>query len=374
VAGLSYKHNDRAYESSGVELSFAADLDAHQLNVGMRSHEDEMDRLQPVEVYDQVNGQLVFAEFTPPSGGNNRLEGADAFSFWIADNWQLSDVLGINLVLRYEDVDSWRRQFGATRGELTSTRGNTSSEWLPGVSFTYDVNDDWQLLAGVHRGFSPLGGGAQSHEEPEISVNYEAGARFGREAFFAEAIGFYSDFSNKTQNCSVANPCPNGAESGSFSNGEAVVQGLEVQVGTLLNAGNFQLPLQFAYTYTDAEVTDAESILGVRRGDRLADIPEQLFSLRAGLEHNSGWNTYAVAKYTDELCVSVGCNRDGTRYDRTESLLVVDAVSHYAFNPSATAFLKVENLFDEQAIVSRAPDGARPNKPRTASVGVRFDF
>ena len=40
----------------------------------------------------------------------------------------------------------------------------------------------------------------------------------------------------------------------------------------------------------------------------------------------------------------------------------------------AVVFLKVENLFDEEAIVSRQPDGARPNKPRTASVGVEWTF
>jgi Fe(3+) dicitrate transport protein len=34
----------------------------------------------------------------------------------------------------------------------------------------------------------------------------------------------------------------------------------------------------------------------------------------------------------------------------------------------------VDNLLDEQAIVSRQPDGARPNKPRTASVGFELSF
>ena len=37
-------------------------------------------------------------------------------------------------------------------------------------------------------------------------------------------------------------------------------------------------------------------------------------------------------------------------------------------------FFKAENLFDEQAIVSRQPDGARPNKPRTASLGFNWMF
>lgn len=103
-------------------------------------------------------------------------------------------------------------------------------------------------------------------------------------------------------------------------------------------------------------------------------VPEHVLSLRGGLEHNKGWNTYAVLKYSDELCVDAGCNRNSNRFERTESVLVADTISHYEFNPSATAFLKVESLFDEQSIVARSPDGARPNKPRTASVDVEYKF
>ncbi|MEX1032174.1 MAG: TonB-dependent receptor [Cellvibrionaceae bacterium] len=375
VSGLGYKHNNRAYESTGVEVNVAASLGAHRLEVGARRHEDEMDRFQPTEIYDQVNGQLVFQAFSQPSGGDNRVEGADALSLWVTDSWQASDALRVNLALRYEDVDSRRRQFtDATRTAVSGTLANSSDEWLPGASFTYDLSDQWQVLAGVHRGFSPLGGGAQAFEEPEVSINYEAGLRFNRDAFFAEAIGFYSDFDNKTENCSLANPCSNNATSGSFTTGEAVVRGLELQAGTLLMAGDFTIPLQLAYTYTEAEISADNSATGVQDGDVLADIPENIFSLRVGLEHGSGWNNYAVAKYTDELCVSVGCNRGSDRFDETESVLVVDAVSRYQFTSDALVFLKVENLFDEQAIVSRSPDGARPNKPRTASVGMEYRF
>lgn len=375
VEGLNYKHNNRAYKSSGLEVNLAADMGAHQIEIGARTHEDEMDRFQPAEIYNQTSGQLDFQRVIEPVGGNNRLEGADALSFWLADNWQASDALRLNLTLRYEDVDSFRKQFGdVARTDRSATLSNSSSKWLPGASFTYDLSEQWQILTGVHRGFSPLGGGAKEFEEPEVSINYEAGLRFTRDALFVEAIGFYSDFDNKTENCSVANQCSNGAQSGSYTTGEALVSGLELQAGTYIAAGDFNIPLQLAYTYTQAEISDDNLRTGVRDGDKLAAIPEHVFSLRTGLEHNNGWNTYAIVKYTDELCVAVGCNRDGNRFDRTESALVVDAVSHYEFTTAATAFVKVENLFDEQSIISRSPDGARPNKPRSASVGVEYKF
>lgn len=372
--GLQYKHNARDYESQGVEVNFDVDLGAHQLALGGRAHHDEMDRFQPVEYYDQIDGELVFAGNKAPSGSNNRLEEADAMSFWVVDSWQINDALNLNLALRYEDVESSRKQYAdAQRNELDSRRSNDSDEWLPGASFTYDLSDRWQLLAGVHRGFSPLGGGAKANEDPETSTNWEGGVRY-RGNWFVEAVGFYSDFDDKSENCSNASPCSNGATSGSFNTGEAVIAGIELQASTAVEAGSFLIPVNLMYTYTDAEISKDNPTNGFSDGDRLASVPENTFSLRLGLEAANGWNNYAVAKYIDEMCMDVGCNNGGTKFDRSEDLFVVDYISRYAVNSDAVVFLKVENVFDEQAIVSRQPDGARPNKPRTASVGVEWNF
>lgn len=374
IAGLSYKNNNREYESRGLELNFDIDLGAHQLAIGGRSHRDEMDRFQPQDIYDQIGGELVFARTILPTGSNNRLEKADALSFWALDSWQVNDALSVNLALRYEDVESERRQYSDTE-RLTdpSIRGNDSSEWLPGVSLVYDLNPNWQLLAGVHKGFSPLGGGATANEDPETSVNWEAGLRY-ESSWFVEAIGFYSDFDNKAENCSNASPCSNGETSGSFVTGEAVIQGLELQAGTVFAPGGMSVPLDLMYTYTDAAISEDTPSLGFSDGDSLASVPENTFSLRMGLETQVGWNNYAVVKYIDELCMSIGCNNDGDAFNRSEDLLVVDLISRYAVTDDVVAYLRVENMFDEQAIVSRLPDGARPNKPRTASIGFEWNF
>ena len=374
IEGLSYKHNNREYESSGLDVNFDLEMGAHQLALGGRVHRDEMDRFQPTEYYDQVDGELVFVDVKAPTGSNNRLEQADALSFWAVDSWQASDALNVNLALRYEDVESWRKQYAdPERQELDSRRENSSAEWLPGASFTYDLNDNWQVLAGVHRGFSPLGGGAQRNEDPETSNNWEAGVRY-RGSWFVEAIGFYSDFSNKTENCSNASPCSDGSTSGSFNTGEATIAGLELQAGTSFQLADLVIPLDATYTYTDAEISKDNDEEGFSKGDQLASVPENVFSLRLGVETDFGWNNYAVAKYIDEMCMDVGCNNGGTRFDRSEDLFVMDFISRYQFNDSATVFLKVDNLLDEQAIVSRQPDGARPNKPRTASLGFTWSF
>jgi Fe(3+) dicitrate transport protein len=165
--GLVYKHNNRAYESRGIDINFDLDLGAHRLAAGGRLHEDEMDRHQPDEIYDQVGGELLFVTSDPATGSDNRLEDAEATSLWLVDNWQVNDVLDVNLALRYEDVDSRRRQYTTPdRSDDPSRIGNSSSEWLPGASFTYRLGTRWQVLGGVHRGFSPIGGGAVEKQEP----------------------------------------------------------------------------------------------------------------------------------------------------------------------------------------------------------------
>ncbi len=372
--GLRYKHNSRDYQSTGLELNALFDLAAHSLNLGGRIHQDESDRFQPVEIYNQINGILVFQGINQPGSSDNRVESVDAFSFWITDSWQFNNALNINLALRYEDVQSARVQYAdVQRSTVASRSSNDTRIWLPGASFTYELNDSWQLLAGLHKGFSPLGGSAAPTEKPETSINYEAGARFNRDSFFAEAILFVSDFDNKAENCSLATPCSNGATSGSFITGEAQVSGLEIQLSNQFALKAFQVPVTVAYTYTQAEITRDNPTTGFAEGDRLADIPENIFSLTAGLEHPSGWNNYLVAKYIDQMCVHTGCD-SGNRLEHSQSLWVLDLISRYQINASTLAFFKVDNLLDERAIVSRKPDGARPNKPQTAMIGLEYRF
>jgi len=375
VSGLNYKNNAREYVSQGVQTNFDVNMGNHEFDFGARVHEDEMDRFQPTDVFDQVNGSLVFQDSVAPTGSNNRFETGDALSLWALDKWQATDKLTVNLALRYEDVETSRTQYAdPARTTVDYTRSNESTELLPGISFTYDLSQSWQVLGGVHRGFSPLGGGAKENEDPETSKNWEAGLRYFGNDFFAEAIGFYSDFSNKAENCSVGSPCSNGATSGSFITGEAEIAGLEFQMQTGTRAGEFYLPVSVTYTYTQAEISEDNAVSGLKEGEQLKDVPENQMSFRTGLEHQSGWDNYLVATYIDEMCVTAGCDNTASELDETESLFKVDFISSYALTADADVFLKVDNLFDEQQIVSRLPDGARPNMPRTASLGISVNF
>ena len=373
-AGLTYKHNNRAYDSEGIQANLNIIADNHNIDIGVRSHKDSMNRFQPQDKYDQVSGAYVYQSTVTPSGSNNRYEQADATTIFIADAWQVNDALLVNAVLRYEDYETSRKQYGTDRSSVASSKNHETDILLPGLSVTYDINENLQTLAGYHKGFSPLGGGADSDEEVEESNNFELGLRYGDDDLFVEGIYFYSDFSDKSELCSVGSPCSNGATAGSYVTGEAEISGLELQVINTFQGDNYSIPFALAYTYTKAEITGDNNASGFQDGDKLPHIPESVFSIRTGIEHASGWDNYAILKHIDSMGATTGYNRTGGSFSETDSLFVVDLISKYELAENTSVYFKVENAFDEQQIVSRAPDGARPNKPRTISTGVVVNF
>ncbi|WP_295802303.1 TonB-dependent receptor [uncultured Microbulbifer sp.] len=375
------KHNNRKYESRGVQVSadwqLVTGVIAHELEIGLRRHRDEVDRFQPTENYRQIDGALVFQSISEPSASNNRVEDADATSFFVYDQIQLAEKLALTASLRYEDVSTAQQRYNdVERSEAGSSKSNRVDEWLPGLGAVYELTPQWALLAGVHRGFAPPGAGADDGIGAELSTNYEWGARFNRGDLHAEVIGFFSDYENTVQNCSIAVQCPNGADSGSYQLGESEIRGIEASLGTQWAlAGGWLLPLTATYTWTDAEITRDSDAGDLLAGDNFAYLPENVFALTAGIDSGAAWRLDLTAAYQDEMCVNNACNRGNTGVtDYTESLWVVDAAAHYDFSEDLSGYLKVDNLLDDQAIINRAPDGARGNRPRTAAVGMKFRF
>ncbi|WP_372971108.1 TonB-dependent receptor family protein [Marinobacter sp.] len=382
------KNNNREYVSQG--LDFKADWNtelagmSHALTFGTRFHDDEVDRFQPVDTYEQVvsNGRptLEFQSSTLTTGigsGNNRVEEAEAWSSFIADRIDVNDRLTVTTLLRYEDIETKQTRYAdQARTTVDGERNNDTAEWLPGVGATYDLDGGVTLLGGVHRGMAPASPSSVDNVEPEISVNYELGTRFSRGATRAELIGFYSDYSNTVENCSVATPCSNDATTGSFSQGESRVQGIEALIGhEFALANGVSVPVEANWTFTDGEITETADDGNVLNGDNLTYLPEHVANVRAGLRQGDQWDVYANVGFVDSMCIDNTCERGGDNtFSETESLTVVDLSGSYALTSNARMFAKVANVFDDQKIVARSPDGARPNLPRTGYVGVSVDF
>lgn len=334
-----------------------------------------MDRFQPIELFDQINGALVNhrPSTAAVAGGNNRVETAEAISLWVVDNFQVTDDLLLNLSARMEDVKTQRDQYDNTARAASagnSVKKNDYREFMAGIGATYNLSDNWQILGGFYQGMTPLGAG-EENKEPETSKNTELGFRFQQNGYHIDSVAFYSDFKNAVQLCSIANPCDNGNTSGSQSIGGAEVSGLELSAGKSFTVSNLTLPVELAYTYTKAETTSSGGAVG---GLTLKDIPENTASLRAGIEHANGWNNYLVATYIDGSCAKNGCDTSSNSLEVTSALTTVDLVSRYQFNAGPELFVKASNIFNDQEIISRSPYGARPNMERTIAIGMDYRF
>ena len=66
--------------------------------------------------------------------------------------------------------------------------------------------------------------------------------------------------------------------------------------------------------------------------------------------------------------VGTGCT------DKTYNQTNFDLVANYEVNDDLSFYTRVDNITDEADIVARQPKGARPNRGRTALVGVRLSF
>jgi Fe(3+) dicitrate transport protein len=361
LADVYLKHNNRDYESQGVQARLAADFATgsweHTVHVGLRYHEDEEARRQPVDRY--LQGKDGSFERVATGTASHSDKQSDAWSAYLTDalaigNWTLKPGL------RYEDY---------------TINGVANTEWLPGLGAAWELTDNWQLLAGVYEGHSPS---ASSNSDPETATNYEFGFRYQGAALSGEVIGFFSDYDNIIGVCTNsggagARPC----EAGETENGgKAEVRGVEVQAAYAFELGFAQLPVSLSYTYTDAEFKSSftgASVWGeVDKGDKLPNLPENQLALTGGLLLDNGVSADLRLRYYEDTCSTAACGP----FEDIDSWYSLDLALHYAWNTRTRIYLNVDNITDsDDDIVSREPKaGARAQKPRTLLAGVSFNF
>ena len=85
------------------------------------------------------------------------------------------------------------------------------------------------------------------------------------------------------------------------------------------------------------------------------------------------WDIFASGRYTGKMHEASG---DGVLLSgvETKDLFVADLSASYLIDNNSQVYLKVENVFDEQQIVSRRPYGARVNKPRQLMLGYQYRY
>lgn len=379
---IQLRANDREYYSRGLQMNlnwaFATGDADHQLRFGARYHKDEEDRLQRNSTYHQENGRLVLDDLGLLGNAGNRVEQAEAWSFYVHDNiswgrWVLAPGVRFESFeqrrTRYEDR-AGRTDDPASRenANIRDIRKNEEDVFIPGVGLTFAASDDWSLIAGVHRGFTAPTSAPGVREEK--SVNYEFGFRYNNGWLFGEAMGFYNDYNNLLGFCT--NSSGSECEQGDAFNGDAAtIAGVEVLLTTDLSSNpSFAMPFRFNYTYTDAEfdsdIADTDFFGNVNKGDPVPHIPDHQFNIQLGFEKGR-WNTFLNASYVDETCVFASCGD----FETTDDAFTVDWSVRFQVSSHVAIYGLIENLFDEEALLGRLPYGARSNKDRTATLGVQ---
>lgn len=343
----------------------------HELKIGLRLHQDNVERHHTLRSYEMQNGSLVY-ETSKGVSSIVRNEGeVDATAFYIQDKAYYGESWTFTLGMRTESISS---EF---TNHLNASENNSSSDTvvIPGFGAFYQFSDTLGFLAGINKGFSPNAPQANNNAEPEKSINTEAGIRYKSDALQAELIGFLSNYSNLIGRCRNADTgCVVGTE---YNGGDVEVLGLEASANTQFSVDQWHMPLGLTYTYSESVFQDSFatgfSQWGtVTHGDELPYLPEHQLRLQAGLV-NAQWDLNAALNYTSKMREQAGQD-DIDTVNHTDAATTVDASAAYHINKETRVQLSISNMMDEVVVASRRPHGARPNKPRTISASVKHHF
>jgi len=387
ACSLRVRANNRAYNAKGIEsiakYRFGSDKVRHEISAGIRLHQDEVRRFQRDDDYIQeANGTISNMIAGAPGGAGDRLQKTGAVAVYIQDTIETGSWTFIPGI-RYEALD---QTYESPKDTLKGT--NKMNLTAGGLGVSYKFNESLTGFGGIHRGFSPPSPkGAVSGLNEEISTSIEAGTRYARQdkSLAAEAVVFYTDFKDLIVISNIG-----GTGTGDDENfGRATAYGLELSAQ--YDAGiahNWPLhnPWYINLTYTnatqknDALSTDAESIFSFgRKGNKIPYIPEFQVSFGTGIE-STNWGAFISGNYVSEAFTSANnvsnqLNGNGTpdaRFGKVESYFMTDFSAFYRLTETVKLLGGVQNLFDKRYIVSRQPEGPRPNMPRFFYAGIEI--
>ena len=287
----------------------------HQVEIGVRYHEDQEDRFQEEDLYRMAGGRMALDALGAPGSQSNRVDRAEAVAFFVQDEISFGR-LTVTPGLRFESIDTVRRDFGKRDPERTggdlAVRANRTEVWIPGLGVDYRLGSQASLFLGVHKGFSPPGPGTDDRTRPEESVNFEAGLRYRGTGAGGRVTAFFNDYDNLLGRDTLS---AGGQGEGAVFNGGAVaVRGVEVAFD--LDPGKrrswgVRLPLRLSYTYTEAEFRSSfASDFGpwqplVNAGDELPYLPEHQGWASAGVA-GERWDAHLSLTYVGAMRARAG--------------------------------------------------------------------
>jgi len=386
---LRVRDNNRSYYAGGVETAATYRFDSgvihHELNGGMRYHEDKEVRFQHDTRYSQNNqGVITNVVEGAPGSQDDRYGLTNAYAFYLKDRMEWGK-WGFTPGIRYEHLN---QEYVNNLASVTNGRSSLDM-YAGGGSLDYRFNEDVMVFASAHRGFSPPSPQNSVVDQlgEETSNAYELGTKYTHGAFSAEVTGFYTQFDNLLVVNNIG-----GAGTGQSENfGRVDTRGVEVAMN--YDAGEdfgwgFSNPYFVSFTYTDTEQlndatsTDAESIFSYgKKGNKVPYIPDFTLSFGTGL-HFQQWGVDVAANYVSSSFTSAsnteqqvnGVGVPDSRFGTTDEYAIMDVSAYYKVAKGVKILGGVQNASNEEYIVSRQPYGPRPGMPLFAYGGFELDF
>jgi Fe(3+) dicitrate transport protein len=385
------KANNRNYYSQGIQIvsNLKPNISSHNLMIGLRIHEDQMDRFQKVDKYGMQNSilKLTTNGIWGVGSKNNRLDKATSSAFFIEDQFSFNKFI-ITAGIRYESIELTRNDW---KGDISlqnlswndpertldpTQKTKNINILVPGAGFIYQLNSNVEILAGIHKGYSPPGPGKDDSQDikPEESVNVETGFVIKDGLNKVKTVLFNNSYSN------LLGDDTQFAGEGSydqFNAGKVNINGLEFAINRIFKRGNLLVPIEFNYTYTSTEFLSTfessfEAWGSVNKGDELPYLPKyQMFAEIGIIARDTRF--YMKLNNVSQMRTKAGSGAIDDK-SATQKLTQIDISGEYNLTSQSNLFFSIKNLTNSKAIVSRRPAGLRPTMPKTFSAGIRLNF
>ncbi|WP_338407831.1 TonB-dependent receptor [uncultured Flavobacterium sp.] len=373
---LRVKANNRKYESQGAQsignYKFKSEKVKHDIEFGVRYHEDYEDRYQWVDGYSIQNKFMNQTNNGIGGSDSNRIQSAKSIASHILYNLTFANFI-LTPGLRNENISITNKDYGKLDSNRTGanliTDKNKVNVWIPGMGVVYNIKDSYKLFASLHKGFSPPG--AKAGEDAENSLNSEIGFRMNKDAFSSEIVIYNNNYSNLQGADTMSG---GGSGTGDLYNaGDAKVSGLEFTASyDVLNKSNvFRFPIALSYTYTNTELKsnfNSPSWGTVTYRDEIPFIAKNQIALTANLEHKK-YSLALNARYIGQFRTKAGQGEIPANY-KIDDNIIIDAAAKYHLTNRVSFTANIINLLDSDKAVARTPAGLRPSHPFGINVGI----
>ena len=376
AGNLLIRNNDRKYLSQGVQTKYSLMTSTgafkHDIEAGLRVHNDWIDRDHTYDTVQMLNGSLAttgtarqVAERNKDQTVASTLSFQDNISYeqWVFTLAARAEFASIE---HTDHIDSSKN---ASRDD---------SVFVPGAGALYKITDHFAVRGSVNKATTMSGLDPDGNEVKEESTNYELGMKIASDdqTKMADVTVFYNDYQNITGTCTVSAGCTGNAVDSQYNGGKAHVYGIEGIYAQGFSYNKWWFPIQFNATLIQAQFassfnsTNAEWGVGtVEEGDPLPYVPNVFYTVTAGAEYGP-WKQEIAFVYQGKMPdQSVATDRR-----EIDPFGVIDWTGRYEFSKATTIYAKVDNVLDKEYAVSIRPSGYRPGKPQTFGLGLTYAF